>query len=182
MPEVAPPEEVPDLATVIEEMKRTAPDRPRPFLDQTRPFEFRPAYMPDPETAPEHVLKQPHMKIWFKTPHELPDDPVLHHTLVGLCVGLLPARGRWIGYAIPGRSRASCKWRASITRCGFIVAARADDWLLYVLDSPSAASSRGMAIWENVQPRRAVSRIDSTGRTDSEEALGASKCPSFFAI
>ncbi len=58
MPSVPDPESLPDMAAAIEEMRKKAPDRPRPFLDQQRPFEFRPVELPDPTAevleAPRH--------------------------------------------------------------------------------------------------------------------------------
>ncbi|HEY5759571.1 MAG TPA: acyl-CoA thioesterase domain-containing protein, partial [Steroidobacter sp.] len=48
MPDVPPPEEVPDLATAVAEAKLKAPDRPSPFRIHEHPFEFRPAQLPDP--------------------------------------------------------------------------------------------------------------------------------------
>jgi len=144
MPEVAPPEEVPTFAEMVAEMKRTAPDRPTPFLDHTRPFELRPAYMPDPETASQDVLQQPHMKIWLKTLEEIPDDPVLHHTLLAYASDyyLLGAAGLDTRFQVDlGKLQL-----ASIDHAmWFHRPVRADEWILYVLDSPSASSSTGLA-------------------------------------
>src|SRR5262245_28222182 len=63
MPQVAPPESLPDIAVAMQELARKAPDRPRPFLAHDRPFEFRPAEMPDPT---KEIPTEPHMKIWFR--------------------------------------------------------------------------------------------------------------------
>jgi acyl-CoA thioesterase-2 len=63
MPPVPDPESLPDMATVIEELKRKAPDRPRPFRIQRSPFDFRPAELPDPTAD---IPREPRMKIWFR--------------------------------------------------------------------------------------------------------------------
>lgn len=144
MPDVAPPEELPTLAAMIAEMKRTRPDRPVPFIEQTLPFEFRPAYMPDPETAPDEVLQKPHMKLWIRTIDQLPDDAVLHHTLMAYASDyyLLGAAGldtRHLG------DRRKLQMASVDHAMWFHRPARADEWLLYVLDSPSASGSLGLA-------------------------------------
>lgn len=144
MPEVAPPEEVPDLATVIGARKRDVPNRPIPFFERTQPFEFRPAYMPDPQTAPDEVLQKPHMKLWIKALDTLPDDPVLHHVLLAYAsdyylLGTAGLDTRYIG------DRRTLQMASVDHAMWFHRPARADEWLLYVLDSPSAAGSRGLA-------------------------------------
>jgi hypothetical protein len=42
--------------------------------------------------------------------------------------------------------KATCSSRASITRCGFTVRFRVDDWLLYAMESPNGSGGRGLAL------------------------------------
>ncbi|MET0535196.1 MAG: acyl-CoA thioesterase domain-containing protein, partial [Steroidobacter sp.] len=79
MPAVPDPESLPDMATAVEELKRKAPDRPRPFRIQRTPFDFRPAELPDPTAD---IPREPRMKIWFRVTDSVPDDPVLHRCLL----------------------------------------------------------------------------------------------------
>lgn len=141
MPLAADPETLPDMAEVIERMEKSAPDRPRPFLDQQRPFDFRPAVLPDPDGE---VPKEPHMKIWFRAVDKLPDDDVLHRSLLAyasdyylLGVATLDERLTLSREDLQMASLDHAMW--------FHRPARVDEWLLYVLDSPSAISSRGFA-------------------------------------
>jgi acyl-CoA thioesterase-2 len=142
MPPTPAPAQVPDMSEAIAELNRRAPDRPRPFLAHQRPFEFRPASLPDPTAE---IPKEPHMKIWFKALDPLPDDEVLHRSLLAYASD----------YYLLGT--ASLDTRLEIDRSELQMASidhamwfhrpvRIDEWLLYVLDSPTASSSRGFAV------------------------------------
>ncbi len=142
MPPTPPPESVPDMAAAIEELKRKAPDRPRPFLDQRRPFEFRPAVLPDPAGE---VPTEPHMKIWFKALDPLPDDEVLHRSLLAYASDyyLLGTAGLDVRLTV---DRTKLQMASIDHAMWFHRPFRMDDWLLYVLDSPTASGSRGFAL------------------------------------
>ncbi len=141
MPDVPGPESLPDMAVAVEEMKKKAPDRPRPFIAHDRPFEFRPAQLPDPTAE---VPREPSMRIWFRAVDRVPDDEVLHRCLLAyasdyylLGTAVMDAR-----LAVGPRNLQM----ASIDHAmWFHRPARADEWLLYVLDSPTSSSSRGFA-------------------------------------
>jgi acyl-CoA thioesterase-2 len=140
MPEAADPEQLPDMATVLAELTAKAPDRPQPFFDhRQRPFEFRPAVMPDPSSAAD-----PQMKIWFRTVDRLPDDELLHRCLLAYASDyyLLGVAGLDVRFAV---DRKNLQMASIDHAMWFHRPARVDEWLLYVLDSPSASSSRGFA-------------------------------------
>lgn len=141
MPEVADPESLPDISVTVADMKARAPDRPRPFLSHERPFEFRIAEMPDPAAE---LPRQPEMKVWFKTVDRLPDDTLLHQTLLAYASDyyLLATAGMDVRLTVERRNLQM----ASIDHAmWFHRPVRMDEWLLYVLDSPNAISSRGLA-------------------------------------
>ena len=141
MPKAPPPEATPDMASAIEELKQKAPDRPRPFHAQRNAFEFRPAALPDPTAE---IPREPHMKIWFKAVDRAPDDDVLHRCLLAYASDyyLLGAAGMDAHLTVERRDLQM----ASIDHAmWFHRPARADEWLLYVLDSPTASGSRGFA-------------------------------------
>jgi acyl-CoA thioesterase-2 len=142
MPQVAAPETLRDLNQILEEFSRKWPDRPRPFLDHKRPFEFRPADMPDLDGAPS---KEPHMKIWFRALDRLPDDEIVHRSLLAYASDyyLLGVAGMDERLA----QDPSTLQVASIDHAmWFHRPARVDEWLLYVLDSPSSSNSRGFGL------------------------------------
>lgn len=141
MPRVPQPDSLPDMSVAIEELKRKAPDRPRPFLAQVRPFEFRPAELPDPTGE---MPQEPHMKIWFRAVDRLPDDEILHRSLLAYASDYYLLGTATLGERLTiGREDLQM---ASIDHAmWFHRPVRVDEWLLYVLDSPTASSSRGFA-------------------------------------
>ncbi len=141
MPEVPAPESVPDLATAVAEAKRKAPDRPTPFRIHEHPFEFRPAELPDPLGE---VPREPRVKVWIRLVDRVPDDPVLHRCLLAYTSDyfLLGAASLDVRMS----SEREQLQMASIDHAmWFHRPARPDEWLLYVLDSPTASGARGFA-------------------------------------
>jgi acyl-CoA thioesterase-2 len=140
MPEAADPESLPDMATAMAELIAKAPASPPPFFaHQQRPFEFRPAALPDPTSAAD-----PHLNIWFRTVDRLPDDDLLHRCLLAYASDyyLLGVAGLDVRLAV---DRKNLQMASIDHAMWFHRPARVDEWLLYVLDSPSASSSRGFA-------------------------------------
>jgi acyl-CoA thioesterase-2 len=142
MPAVPDPDTLPDMEHVVEAFKKQAPDSPQPFFDQQRPFQFRPAALPDPDGE---LSKEPHMKIWFRAVDRLPDDPVLHRSLLAYAsdyylLGVATLDQRFVN------AREDLQMASIDHAMWFHRPARVDEWLLYVLDSPTATSSRGFAL------------------------------------
>ena len=140
MPEVPEPESLPDMVAAVEDLKRRAPDR-LPFHARRNAFEFRPAELPDPT---KDVPSQPQMKIWLRAVDALPDDPVLHRCLLAyvsdyylLTVATMDARLQVDRGGLRMASIDHAMW--------FHRPARVDEWLLYVMDSPTSCGSRGLA-------------------------------------
>ena len=142
MPMAPMPDTVPEMSEAIAELKRRAPERPRPFLDERRPFEFRPASLPDPDGE---VPSEPHMKIWFKAFDPLPDDEVLHRSLLAYASDyyLLGTAGLDVRLTV---DRSKLQMASIDHAMWFHRPFRVDEWLLYVLDRPTASSSRGFAL------------------------------------
>jgi len=141
MPDVPPPEAVPDLATAVEEAKRKAPDRPSPFRIHEHPFEFRPAQLPDPLAE---IPRDPQVKVWIRLVDRVPDDPVLHHCLLAytsdyFLLGAASMDARMTN------EREQLQMASIDHAMWFHRPARPDEWLLYVLDSPTASGARGFA-------------------------------------
>ncbi len=82
--------------------------------------------------------------VWLRADGELPDDPLLHVCLMTyasdmtlLDTVLLAHGASWAGGKVAGASLDHAMW--------FHRPFRADRWLLYVQDSPSASGARGLA-------------------------------------
>jgi len=85
----------------------------------------------------------PHRHIWFKASGQLPDDPHLHRTFLAyvsdlyvLGTALLPHGLSFRQRNLQGASIDHAMW--------FHRDFRADDWLLYQLDSPFTGGARGL--------------------------------------
>lgn len=141
MPEVPAPEDCPDMAQALETLRRLAPARPRPFISERWPFEFRPAQWPDPL---QPLPSEPQMKVWFRAIDTVPDDEVLHQCLLAYASDYhLLGVARLDAHFAQGQDDLQL---ASIDHAmWFHRPARPDEWLLYVIDSPNACGSRGFA-------------------------------------
>jgi acyl-CoA thioesterase II len=141
MPPVPDPETLkPDDARLREHVERTGNPVFAFLLSIERPIEHRDA---DPVdlAAPE-----PHRTIhrrWFRAVGRIPDDPRLHMGVLtyasdmGLLDSSLDYHGlAWVDPAMMVASLDHAVW--------FHRPFRADDWLLYVTDSPTTAGGRGM--------------------------------------
>jgi acyl-CoA thioesterase-2 len=142
MPDVPDPESLPDMQTAIEALKREAPDRAQPFRVPRNAFEFRPAQLPD---VLAEIPREPHMKMWFRLVERVTDDPILHRCLLAYVSDhyLLTTASMDVRMTTP---RHEDLQMASIDHAmWFHRPARVDEWLLYVLDSPTASGARGFA-------------------------------------
>ncbi|HEY0248359.1 MAG TPA: acyl-CoA thioesterase II [Gryllotalpicola sp.] len=114
------------------------------FWSQARPFDIRyidaPVYLPN-DGMGERVARQ---AVWLRAKSRLPDDPVLHRAAMAYASDytiLEPVmRRHGVAWATPGVKLASLDHAMWWHR-----PARADEWLLYVEDSPSAQGGRGLA-------------------------------------
>ena len=145
MPEVPPPEDLPDaiapLRALVEKMPQKLPERVRRFMESPRPFEFRAVqelnYL-QPRKAP------PMRQVWLRAVARLPDEQMLHRCLLAyvsdfflLDTSTLPHGTTFLSPELIMASIDHAMW--------FHRPLRVDEWLLYALDSPSASGSRGFA-------------------------------------
>ncbi|MEY4356939.1 MAG: hypothetical protein RL469_265 [Pseudomonadota bacterium] len=141
MPAVPTPDALPDFSRPTDEIAARLPEKMRRFMLRERPFEFRPVEKTDflrPHVGP------PLQNVWFRTVDRLPDDEVLHRCLLAYVsdFGLLSTAARPHGMTFPATNLVM----ASIDHAmWFHRSPRVDDWLLYSMDSPSAAGARGFA-------------------------------------
>jgi acyl-CoA thioesterase-2 len=139
MPEVAPPEDLPDLTAEVRKHLARMPAERRRFWSLERPFEFRSV------EAIEAGEPRPGVRhLWFRLVDRCPDDPVLHQCLLAYMSDyhLLETATLPHGLAY----RAGEVTLASIDHAmWFHRPVRVDEWLLYALVSPSSSGSRGLA-------------------------------------
>jgi acyl-CoA thioesterase-2 len=141
MPDAPPPESV---ATEQERVAAYAAKLPRFIRERAaaeHPFELRPVGAVDDPFLP---AKRPAERmVWLRTTGRLPDDPALHHYLLAyasdhafITTSLLPHGVTWLTPGMQVASLDHVMW--------FHQPFRVDEWLLNVMDSPSAHGARGL--------------------------------------
>ena len=142
MPDAPDPEDLPSdmelrrkfIAEMgeVSEVQRTLMLRPRPIEMRTS----------DKLHWMNADKKPPHAHSWFKAIAALPDDPALHRAVIAyasdftlLGTSALPHGLSWARGELKGASLDHALW--------FHRPARADEWLLYVTDSPWSGGGRG---------------------------------------
>jgi acyl-CoA thioesterase-2 len=137
MPDVPDPETLPSLHDRLEPQRDELADwfaRPHP-IDQRHVGEL--PWM-------QHEARDPIQRVWIRADGTLPDDPLLHSCVAAYASDmslfdtmLAPHEARWDDAEFMGASLDHCMW--------FHRPFRADDWLLYDMDSPNAFGARGLA-------------------------------------
>ncbi len=138
-PDVPGPDGLASAISMIRAIADRIPEPLRATYTQDRPFEFRPVDPVNPfapeKRAPEHA-------VWFRAVDRLPDNPAVHQSLLAYASdhGLLPTalRPHGLSWLQPDMQVASLDHALWFHR-----PFRADEWLLYVTESPSAAGARG---------------------------------------
>jgi acyl-CoA thioesterase-2 len=151
MPDVPDPESLPSwrermapLAAqpeLIEKLAARAPDRMKHWLAEDRSIDIRYITKIDP-VAPEKLPAR--LQVWVRADGQLPDSPLLHQCIVAFASDMtlletaaLPHGIAWSAGAHMVASLDHAMW--------FHRAFRADDWLLYDQQSPTAGGARGFS-------------------------------------
>jgi acyl-CoA thioesterase II len=140
MPKAPPPEECPDPRKAVERLEGPARFRMKGMLDTTWPIDFRPTdlgrYAPGAQREPRQTL-------WTRIGEPLPDDPALHRAAL-----LYLSDMSMLETAIGAHGRSIYDNRLQVASLDhamwFHRPGRADDWLLYVQDSPNASGATGL--------------------------------------
>jgi acyl-CoA thioesterase-2 len=139
MPDVPDPDALAPELSLIREMAHQIPESLRPVLTQDRPIDWRPVKPADPFTADKG---DPVRRTWFRVLGRLPDAPWIHQAVLAYAsdYGLLPTalQPHGVPFRAPELQIASLDHSVWLHR-DF----RADEWLLYSMDSPVAAGARG---------------------------------------
>ena len=138
-PDVPPPEDLPSEDDFRRQIADQVPPQYREHFLRQRPIELRPTDRADifrPEKRP------PHQAVWVRATGTLPDDIALQQCVLAyasdmtlLDTALMPHGVSWFSDEMQMASLDHAMW--------FHRRFRADEWLLYVQDSPSASGARG---------------------------------------
>jgi acyl-CoA thioesterase-2 len=140
MPDVAPPEALPDLATSQRKQLDRMPAEKRRYWSLERPFEFRSV-----ETLEVGVPRPAVRHLWFRLIEKLPDDgQVLQRVLLAYVSDFHLLETATLPHGLS--YRAGDVTLASIDHAmWFHRPVKIDEWHLYALISPSSSGARGMA-------------------------------------
>lgn len=138
MPPAPPPEGLRDLGELNAAIADAVPERLQTFFRQQRPFEFRPV---DPPDYLNPVPRAPLRQVWFRAVGSLPSEQPLQRCLLAYASDyhLLETSTLPHGVSFLELQMASIDHAIWFHRD-----LRLDDWLLYVLESPSASGARGL--------------------------------------
>ncbi|WP_153771599.1 acyl-CoA thioesterase II [Labrenzia sp. CE80] len=140
MPKVPMPEELPSEQDLKDKFLKVAPEHVRKYWERERPIELRPVdlthYFSDKPLPPTQY-------VWVRASHPLPDDARIHQCVLAyasdmtlLDTSLFPHGKSVFSPDIQAASLDHAMW--------FHRPFKADEWLLYAEDTPSASGSRGM--------------------------------------
>lgn len=139
MPDVPMPEDLPDHKELRDQYRENTPETVRRFLERRRALDMRPVDF-------RHYISSdslpPHQNIWFRAAEALHDDPLIHAAILAYASDMtlldtaLFAHGKSV--FDPDLALASLDHAIWFHR-----PVRADDWLLYSQDSPTASGGRG---------------------------------------
>ncbi|HAD10289.1 MAG TPA: acyl-CoA thioesterase II [Porticoccaceae bacterium] len=139
-PAAPPPETLESDQGYRVSLAHLLPEDQREFFARERPVELRPvapeAFYSDKSGPPEQML-------WMRAVGKMPDDPDLHQAVLAYAsdfyligTSLKPHGVKFFTGEVRSASLDHAMW--------FHRPFRVDDWLLYVMDSPSASQARGL--------------------------------------
>lgn len=141
MPQVPGPEGLLDKVELWKKAAEKAPENIRKALLQKRPIEYRPIHPVNP-LHPEPV--SPYREVWFRANGSLPEVAAVHKAVLAyasdfslLSTAMLPHGISFFQRQIQAASLDHAMW--------FHRDFSMNEWLLYVMDSPSASNSRGLS-------------------------------------
>jgi acyl-CoA thioesterase-2 len=141
MPDVPKPEELPSEAEIRQRALPGMPEPMRRYFERERPIELRPVEF---ERYLGKKFADGRFHVWIRATDALPDDPAIHQCVLAyasdmtlLDSALIPHGRTIFEKEIMAASLDHALW--------FHRPFRADDWLLYAQDSPSAQGARGFA-------------------------------------
>ncbi|MGH8440990.1 MAG: acyl-CoA thioesterase, partial [Pseudomonas sp.] len=141
MPAVVGPENLPSEVELFQRMADRLPEAIRDKMLCAKPIEMRPVTEEDPfDPKPGDPVKY----IWFRADGNLPDVPALHKYMLAYAsdFGLLTTSLLPHGKSVWQKDMQIASLDHALW---FHANLRADEWLLYAMDSPWAGNARGFS-------------------------------------
>ena len=146
MPDVPAPEQLRDQFDLrkewLEQTGKDVPPRYQKAFLRSLPIEFRHV---NPWNVLDPDVREPKQFIWFKAAGNLPDEQLIHRAVLAyasdfnlLSTALLPHGKSWFSKEMAVASIDHAMW--------FHRDVKADDWMLYAMDSPTSQGARGFSL------------------------------------
>jgi acyl-CoA thioesterase II len=139
MPDVPAPEDLEDEVSLRTRWSKDLPEEYRNAFTRERPIEVRPI---NPYNFFDPTKSAPFYNCWMRARDALPADPRLHQCVLAylsdwalLDTSLIPHGISYMQQNVQSASLDHAMW--------FHRSFRADEWLLFIQDSPSASGARG---------------------------------------
>ncbi len=141
MPQVPAPEELDSQEQWRQRWLADCPEPLRPGFTRELAIEFR---LVDPRNPFRPEPQAPQQAVWFRAAGRLPDEPALHRSVLAYAsdFNLLSTAMRPHGLSYMQKHMVVASLDHALW---FHRPLRADDWLLYAMDSPSAHGARGLS-------------------------------------
>ena len=141
MPDVPPPEQLPDEAEMRKTLLPAMPDAVRRYYERERPIELRPVQF---DRYAGRKYPEGDFHVWIRATGRLPDTPAIHQCVLAYASDMTLLDASLMRH---GRSLFEKEFMAaSLDHALWLHRPfRADDWLLYAQESPNLHGSRGFA-------------------------------------
>jgi acyl-CoA thioesterase II len=141
MPQVPKPDSLPNDAELRQSVLATMPEAVRRYYERERPIDLRPVEL---DRYLGKTTAEGKFHVWMRALDRLPDEPAIHQCVLAYASDLMLLDAATIPHGrtlfeptIMAASLDHAMW--------FHRPFRADEWLLYAQDSPSAEGARGFA-------------------------------------
>ena len=140
-PDVPGPDELRDITEFELGDTGKLPEKLRGFLNNTRPFHVRPASNVGGKAGSLEPVKY----VWMKSVDTLPDNSQLHKVLLAYISDYQLLGTATLPHGDLHTLRGKLQMASLDHAMWFHRSCRADEWLLFSYDSPSASGARGLA-------------------------------------
>jgi acyl-CoA thioesterase-2 len=141
MPRVPAPETLPTTGAIIERLRYFLPPPATPTPDAPQAVDIR---IVDPRTMAGASHAAGKQYVWFNIARPIPDDPTVHSALLAYISDMT-----LMSTAVAALGRTICDPTLQVASLDhamwFHRPFRADGWLLYAQESPTAARARGLS-------------------------------------
>lgn len=143
MPDAPEPDRLVDPVAAVGLLSEKAQKRLQSLFERIQPIEFRPLDLTRYARPAPGVTREPRQSLWIRIGGALPDDPAVHRAALAYLSDMTLLDTALVSH---GRTVFDARFQvASLDHSLWLHRPfRADEWLLYVQDSPSAYGARGL--------------------------------------